>query len=263
MTTTYLFAPGNNPKLLTKVFDTGTDAVILDLEDAVPPSDKAYARSSIATILSRNRAWVRVNAVESDDCRADLELVAEHALGIRIPKVERPEDVEWISARAPGLPLICAIETARGVLAAHEIAQVPSCTYLAMGGIDLRKDLGAGDGFEPLIHARSQLVLAASAAGIDPPIDSVYGQLADLAGLQAEAERSKALGFFGKSAIHPNQLPIIRDVFMPSADEIQWARDVLDAFEAAGHGATRLASGEFVDVPVARRAERILRQATS
>jgi citrate lyase subunit beta/citryl-CoA lyase len=155
-------------------------------------------------------------------------------------------------------PLICAIESARGILAAAEIAAAPGVRHLSLGGVDLRRDLGAGDGNLQTLHARSHLVVASRAARLEPPIDSVYARLDDDAGLRAEAEFARSLGFFGKSAIHPRQLAILHDVFTPSAGELEWAEIVLDAFDRAGGEATKLADGEFVDLPVADRARRLL-----
>ncbi|AII10624.1 MULTISPECIES: HpcH/HpaI aldolase/citrate lyase family protein [Rhodococcus] len=263
MTRSYLFAPGHNRKLVNKVFTAGADAVILDLEDAVPTQHKADARRIVAAATATTPAWVRVNAVRSTDCESDLDAVGATAAGIRIPKVEDPTDVEWVTQRCPDVPLICAIETARGVLAAADIARTPGCTYLAMGGVDLRRDLRVADGAAPLQHARSHIVLAARAAGLPPPIDSVFAQLDDDAALTAEAEHSRDLGFFGKSAIHPAQLPAIHRVFTPSPDQLDWARRVLLAFEEAGHAALRMPDGEFIDAPVAARATDLLRGATS
>lgn len=254
----YLFAPGHNEKLLNRVFDAGADAVMLDLEDAVPPDAKAKARAMVADALADRSAWVRVNAVGTPLAAEDLEAVAGRAAGIRIPKVESAADVRWVRDRAPETPLICAIETARGILAAHEIACAPGVRHLSLGGVDLRRDLGAGEGHLPTLYARSHLVVVSRAAGLDPPIDSVYARLDDDAGLRAEAEFARSLGFFGKSAIHPRQLAILHDVFTPSHDELSWARTVLDAFEAAGGEAIKLPDGEFIDLPVAARARRLL-----
>src|SRR5581483_11952247 len=121
----YLFAPGHNEKLLDRVFQAGADAVILDLEDAVPPHAKAGARSMVADVLADRSAWVRINAVGTQLAAADLEAVAGLTAGIRIPKVESARDVHWVRDRVPDTPLICAIETARGILAAQEIACAP------------------------------------------------------------------------------------------------------------------------------------------
>jgi citrate lyase subunit beta / citryl-CoA lyase len=261
MDRSYLFAPGHNEKLLGKVFDAGADAVMLDLEDAVPPEHKEKARRLVAEVLVDHTSWVRVNAARTEWCEADLKAVAEPAYGIRIPKAESPDDVRWVAERAPGKPIICAIESARGVLAAHDVASVPGVRYLAMGGVDLQKDLHAGNGNLQTLYARSHLVVASRAAGLEPPIDSVYPRLDDDAGLREQAEFARSLGFFGKSAIHPRQLPILHEVFTPSQEEVAWAREVLAAFDAAEGGALRLPSGEFVDLPVAERARRVLQLA--
>jgi citrate lyase subunit beta/citryl-CoA lyase len=254
----YLFAPGHNEKLLGRVFDPGADAVMLDLEDAVPRHAKVQARAMVADVLADRSAWVRINAVGTELAAADLDAVAGLAAGIRIPKVESDDDVRWVRDRAPDTPLICAIESARGMLAAQEIASAPGVRHLSLGGIDLRRDLGATDGNLQTLYARSHLVVVSRAAGLDPPIDSVYARLDDEAGLRAQAEFARSLGFFGKSAIHPRQLPILHDVFTPSAGELEWAQTVLDAFEAAGGEPVKLADGEFVDLPVADRARRLL-----
>jgi citrate lyase subunit beta/citryl-CoA lyase len=257
----YLFAPGHNAKLLHRVFDAGADAVMLDLEDAVPLDAKQQARAMVAEILADRIAWVRINAVRTELSAADLAAVAGLAGGIRIPKVESAEDVQWVHQRAPGTPLICAIESARGLLAAQEIAAAPGVRHLSLGGIDLRRDLGAGGGNLQTLYARSHLVVVSRAAGLEPPIDSVYARLDYDPGLREQAEFARSLGFFGKSAIHPRQLPILHDVFTPSADELTWAQTVLDAFHAAGGGAVKLLDGEFVDLPVADRARRLLQLA--
>ena len=194
-------------------------------------------------------------------CAADLDAVAEHAYGIRIPKTESPDDVAWVAARAPGKPIICAIESARGVLAAQEIAAAPGVRHLAMGGVDLQRDLNTTGGNAQTLYVRSHLVICSRAAGIEPPIDSVFPRLSDDAELRSQAEFARSLGFFGKSAIHPRQLPVLHDVFTPSERELAWAHEVLAAFDAAGGAALRLPDGEFVDLPVAQRARRVLQLA--
>jgi citrate lyase subunit beta/citryl-CoA lyase len=262
MDRSYLFAPGHNPKLLNKVFDAGADAVMLDLEDAVPPEAKGTARAMVAEVLTDHPAWVRVNAARTPWCEADLAATADRAYGIRIPKVESAADVEWVTQRAPGKPIICAIESAKGVLAAQQIAAVPGVRFLAMGGVDLQRDLNTSGGNLQTLYARSHLVLASRAAGIEPPIDSVYPHLDDPAGLREQAEFAHSLGFFGKSAIHPRQLDTLHEVFTPTQTEIEWAHTVLTAFDAAHGEALQLPTGEFVDLPVADRARRILQIAT-
>ena len=145
--------------------------------------------------------------------------------------------------RAGGLPLVPAIETARGVLAAQEIACVPGVAHMSIGGLDLLRDLYAGDGGLPMLYVRSHLVVVSRAAGLPPPVDSVYPLIDDDAGLRAEAEFVRSLGFGAKSAIHPRQIPILHEVFAPSPATWSGPAQVLAAFEAAGRGATRLPDG--------------------
>jgi citrate lyase subunit beta / citryl-CoA lyase len=254
----YLFAPGHNAKLLHKVFAVGADAVILDLEDAVPEDAKDRARQMVAETIREHAALVRVNPPRTDEIAKDVDAVAAHAAAIRIPKCESPDDVAWVAARAPDVPLVPAIETARGVLAAQEIAHAPAVAHLSIGGLDLLRDLYAGEGNLPMLYVRSHLVVVSSAAGLPPPVDSVYPLIDDDAGLREQAQFARSLGFAAKSAIHPRQIPILNEVFAPSARDLEWAREVLAAFEAAGRGATRLPDGEFVDLPVAQRAQRLL-----
>lgn len=264
MNRSYLFAPGHVPKLVHRVFTAGADAVMLDLEDAVPPDAKDEARELVAAAIAARPAWVRINALRSELAAADLDAVAPLAEGLRLPKVESAEDVGWVVDRcgAATPPLICAIESARGLLAAEEIASVDGVRHLSIGGVDLRRDLNTGDGDLPMLYARSRLVVVSRAAGLEPPIDSVYAQLLDEDGLRAQCELSRSLGFFGKSAIHPRQLSVLHAVFTPSEEEVAWARAVVEAFRAAGGAAARLPDGEFVDRPVADRAERLLALAT-
>jgi citrate lyase subunit beta/citryl-CoA lyase len=155
-------------------------------------------------------------------------------------------------------PIICAIESARGVLAAQEIAGTPGVRLLAMGGVDLQCDLNTSGGNLQTLYARSHLVLASRAAGIGPPIDSVFPLLGDADGLRDQAQFARSLGFLGKSAIHPRQLEILQQVFTPTDGEIAWAHSVLAGFDEAGCGGFALPGGEFVDLPVADRARRLL-----
>ena len=254
----YLFAPGHDEKLLGKVFEVDADVVVLDLEDAVPPPEKGRARAMVTEVLTDHAALIRVNAPHTADCAADIAAVAGLTTGIRIPKCESPADVAWVADRAPGVPLICAIETARGLLAAEQIAAVPGVHHLSIGGVDLQRDLRAEAGNLQTLYARSHLVVVSRAAGLAPPIDSVYPQLGDDGGLRDQAQFARSLGFFGKSAIHPRQIPILHEVFTPSKADLEWARAVLEAFHAAHGAASRLSNGEFVDLPVATRARELL-----
>lgn len=254
----WLFAPGHDEKLLAKVFDSGADRVLLDLEDAVPPRLKDRARDLVAQAASQRSCWVRVNRPLTDECRSDIAALAGVAKGLRLPKVESAADVEWVAQLAPGAALDCSIESARGLLAAFDIASHPACGSLAYGGLDFVADLGIAAGEQETLFARSFLVVACRAAGKPPPSDGVHVLIDDDDGLRQEAESARRLGFFGKSAIHPRQVPIINEVFQTSREEVAWAEQVLAAFEAAGGAATKLADGEFVDKAVAERARRLL-----
>lgn len=254
----WLYAPGHRDRILARVFDAGADAVLLDLEDAVPADLKEYARGAVAEVLeSHPEAWVRVNRPGGAEAEADLEAVARCA-GIRIPKVESVADVAWVAERAPGTPITCTIESALGLTRDYEIACCPEVRDLAFGGADLALDLGAAGGWEDTLFARSSIVVASRAAGKPAPIDGVHTDLDDLDGLRDACLRARGLGFFGKSAIHPRQIAVINEAFTPPAAEVAWARRVVDAFERAGGAATRLENGEFVDLPIAERARRIL-----
>ena len=282
----WLYAPGNNPKLLARVFGAGADAVILDLEDAVPPGEKERARGLVADVVRARpgRAgpalFVRVNHPDSGLAHDDVKAVVGNGLdGLRVPKVESAETVEqiddWIaeaearSGLEPGaVALVCNIESAAGVWRADAIAAArPRVLALAFGGVDFGRDVGASvgaDGQETL-YARSHLVLASRVAGVRPPVDGVYTQLADEDGLERTTHQARALGFFGRSAIHPRQVAVINRIFTPTAEELAWARQVIDtareAEQTAGTGALQLATGEFIDVAVVRRAEALVQLA--
>jgi citrate lyase subunit beta/citryl-CoA lyase len=255
----WLFAPGHDEKLLGKVFDVGADAVILDLEDAVPAALKDRARDLVAAVAAARHCWVRVNRAQTQECERDLAAVAGKVAGIRIPKVESAAEVAWVAQRASGVALDCTIESARGVINAFDIASSPACALLSYGGLDLAADLGSFPGEQETLYARSHLVIAARSAGKPKPSDGIHSRLEDDDGLRAEAEAARRIGFFGKSAIHPRQVPIIHDVFTPTQQELDWAQQVMWAFEQSGGAATKTESGEFVDRPVAERANQLLR----
>lgn len=278
----HLYAPGNNARLLDKVFSAGADAIILDLEDAVPTADKTRAREMVAEVV-RSRAgkpepvtFVRVNHPSSGLAEGDVSAAVQPGLaGLRLPKMEDAETVRQIAAlvdRAeaanrmpPGsVVLICGIESAAGVFHALEIAAAhPRVSALAFGATDFVRDVGITPGPEGLemLYACSQIVLASRMAGVRPPVDTVYRFLDDPAGLEKSARQAKALGFFGKSVIHPKQVPIVNSVFTPTNEEIAHARETVElAAQAASQsqGAVQDRRGEFVDVAVVRRAQAIL-----
>jgi citrate lyase subunit beta / citryl-CoA lyase len=282
----FLFTPGNHPRRVEKALTLGADAVILDLEDAVAVGEKAAARKSVVEALSRPRnckAYIRVNAIGTQWCLGDLMEVVRPGLdGIVLPKVESAADlrtIDWLIAnleRERGLPpggidLLPIIETAAGFSRLDRIFGARSLKdyggpwrvkRMTFGAADFTNDVGmtwtAGE--EELTSLRVNLVVASRAAGIEPPIDTVWVRLEDKAGLRASVERSLQLGFQGRMCIHPDQVAVTNEVFTPTAEQAERARKIVNAFkqaEASGLAAIQV-DGAFVDYPVFYRAERIL-----
>jgi citrate lyase subunit beta/citryl-CoA lyase len=258
-----LFVPANAPEKHDRAFASGADAVIIDLEDAVAPAAKDGARAMLAESLARPRAssfltLVRVNSPLTPQGCADLELLARSRVdGIVVPKA----DLEALATAAScGPPLIALIETAAGVLRAAEIAAEPSVAALALGSVDLSAELGiwgTPDGDE-LNAVRSQLVLAAAAAGKQGPLDGPCMSPRDERALELEITRARRLGFAGKLCVHPSQVAAVTRAFSPTERELQWARGVTDAFGDGAEGGVIVLDGEIVEEPVVRRARGIL-----
>jgi citrate lyase subunit beta/citryl-CoA lyase len=272
-----LFVPGDRPERVHKAVDLGVDAVIIDFEDAVAPAQKATARRLTADLLQELRPdcsiGIRVNGMEDPDAlAADIEALRScwsTVDAVMLPKAGSPDQVrqleELLAKAGSGASILPLVETAQGIEDAARIAAAsPRVATLVLGPADLSAELGVvptPEGIE-LLMARSRLVLACSAAGRARPIDGPWLVLNDETGLAESARQARRLGFGGKAAIHPQQLAAIREAFSPSAEEVAWARSVLDAFDEsmeAGVGAVKLADGTFVDAPVADRARSILR----
>ena len=262
---TYLFVPGNRPDRFEKARQSGADAVILDLEDAVQNTQKELAREAVAAWLSPERpVYVRINGTNTPWFERDLEVVClPGVLGVVLPKAELPEQVAGVGSRLTGearvLPLL---ETALGVWNALALAQAPRVERLAFGSVDFQLDTSITGEQEELLYARSRLVLASRIAGLLPPIDGVTMALNDQARLRDDVARARRLGFGGKLCIHPEQVETINQGFAPTEDERAWARQVLEAARATGAGAFRL-DGELIDRPVIERARSILAQVES
>lgn len=261
----FLFVPGNRPERFDKACAAGADAVILDLEDAVAAAGKDAARDAVRAWLRQGgRAWLRVNGADTPWHAGDLALLdSPGVLGVLLPKAERAEELEALARRIkPGTPLIPLVETAIGLWHARELASVPGVQRLAFGSVDFQLDLSIqGDG-EELLFARSQLVLASRVAGVLPPVDGVTVAIDDESVLQADVARARRLGFGGKLCIHPKQVPAIQVGFRAPAADLAWARQVIEAAEAAGHDAVRL-EGKLVDKPIIDRARALLQEASA
>ncbi|ETK32675.1 HpcH/HpaI aldolase/citrate lyase family protein [Microbispora sp. ATCC PTA-5024] len=257
---TWLYAPADRPDRVAKALAGEADVVIVDLEDAVASENKGAARAETVALLAtpQPRVEIRLNDVRTPYGQADLHALASllsGTAGVRIPKVESAEEVRQVAEAVPGVPLRPLVESALGLERAYEIAT--ACEAVAgvgLGEADLRADLGIGDD-AGLAWARSRIVVAARAAGLPAPAQSVYTNVRDLDGLAASCAEGRALGFRGRAAIHPLQVPVIAAAYRPSQDEIVAAVGVV---AAADQGAVALADGRFVDEAVVRQARRVL-----
>ena len=283
-----LFAPATSSRHAQKALTGAADGVILDLEDAIAIAEKPQARLAARKALdglacesssaARPRVFVRVNGLTTPFAYDDLRAIVGPGLdGVVLPKTESAAQlatVDWLLTqleRAAGLAagaieVMPIIETAAGVARMAEIA----ATVRESSRVR-RLNFGAGDfsldtnmtwvvGHEGLLWARAQLVIASRAAGLEAPLDTVYAQLHDEDGLRVEAEQARRLGFQGKACIHPRQVEIVNAVFSPSAEEVSQARAIVEAFaEAEAQGVASLrVGGQFIDYPVAARAQRTL-----
>ncbi len=278
---TLLFVPGTRLDRVDKALATAADAVIIDLEDAVPLAQKAAAREAVSRLLAdldSRKIIVRVNGTHTAYFEQDIQqVVCSRLAAILVPKVESDEDVSMINEALlqaekakglkPGLlPMIALIETARAVDNISQIVRAdtqPARLYtVAFGAADYTLDLGieiTEEGNE-LQYARSRLPIACRAAGLEPPLDTPF--MLDLKagpGLQADAIRAKQLGFQGKLCIHPNQIEPCHAIFSPTKEEILYAERVVQVFEEAekeGSAVIQL-DGKFIDYAVVERARRI------
>jgi citrate lyase subunit beta / citryl-CoA lyase len=247
---TWLYVPGDHPDRVEKAFASRAHAVIVDLEDGVGPSEKARARAALPALLGSSRekpVFVRVNAGDA----ADLRVVAELEIdGVFVPKVAHPQDVPSLV-----LPVHCLIESAAGVEAAYAIATTSGVVGISLGEADLRSETGALEAGMDWVRAR--IVNAAVAAGLPRPPQSVYPRLEDDEGLARSCIRGRELGHLGRTAIHPDQLPIIERAYLPTEDEEARARATVERLEAA-LGAASLEGGEFVDAAMLGAARHIV-----
>ncbi|GAA3428287.1 CoA ester lyase [Streptosporangium nondiastaticum] len=257
---TWLYAPADRPDLVAKALAGPADVVIVDLEDAVAPGNKDLARAEVVALLAtpRPRVQVRINDTRTAWGQADLRAVgalAAGTAGIRVPKAESAGQMRDVAAAVPGAELHPLIESALGLERAYEIASAdPAVASIGLGEADLRADLGVSDE-AGLSWARSRLVVAARAAGLPAPAQSVYTDFRDLEGLAESCRAGRAMGFRGRAAIHPAQLPVIRDAYRPGEEEVAAAREIV---AAAGAGAVALPDGRFVDEAIVRQARRVL-----
>ena len=254
-----LFLPASNPRAIMHAKESAADLVVLDLEDAVKTEDKDPARSAAAEASSSS--WpmpvaIRVNGVGSEWHSLDVDAVAKSKAQFAVlPRASSAHLVREVSA-AVGKPRLAMIETAGGVLSAAEIA--PESAGLIAGTNDLRADLRVPIGKDrSAITASLQLIVLAARAAAIPVFDGVFNDLEDAEGFSAECAEGRALGFDGKSLIHPRQIEPCKRAFSPSPEEIERARRVVDAF---GGGAERF-EGEMIERMHVEAAQRLLDRA--
>lgn len=270
-----LFVPGHQGARVDKALACGADAVIVDLEDAVPAEAKPAARANAAAARGRGRVFVRINGVQGGLWRDDLVAVVGTGLaGIVIPKAETAAEVllvaetlgtlaESAGLSAAAIELLPLIESAAGVEALPAMARSsPLVRRLSFGVADYSLDLGLSPVADeaPLAYIRSRLTHVSRAAGLAPPIDSVVVEVRDASRFLDSARRARAFGMAGKLCLHPDQVPLAHEVFTPGEAELRWAHGILGAWrEAVARGeSSTTCAGEFVDAPVAARARQLL-----
>ena len=277
-----LFTPGHRLGMVQKAVRSGTDAVIVDLEDAVSVDQKPVARENLASLPSSTVPYfVRTNAVETGLLWDDVAAAGKStAVGVILPKAEDPEVVRELddalsalekaeSKPEDSIALIPLIESALGVRLTYDIARASRRVQCVMFGGGEQGDLVADLGVEwtpegtGLMHARSEVLLSSRAAGVPFPMEAVFMDFRNLETLRVESELARRLGYVGKVAIHPAQVPVINDVFTPAPEVVAYQRKVLSAFEEAeAQGSASIAvDGKMVDYAVARVAKTIIARA--
>jgi citrate lyase subunit beta/citryl-CoA lyase len=261
---TYLFVPGTRPERFDKALASGADRVVLDLEDAVAPDDKANARSAVVTWLrgatpaDRSRVVVRINDASSSWFTADLAALRD-APGITalLPKAESAAQIAETQSALPNAGILALIESARGVSEVNRIAAA-GAKRLVFGTLDFALDLDMDIWTDAsgLGYAASRIAIASRLAGLPAPVAGVTPQLDDEGRLLSELAEARRFGFGAKLCIHPRQVQPIHAALRPSAEALDWAQRVLVA-DAASPGAARL-DGRMVDRPVVLQAQRTL-----
>lgn len=272
MASTYLFVPGNSERKVQKALTSGSDAVIVDLEDSVPDHEKVAAREAVVRLLGQydsplsTQLWVRVNAAGSKEFELDVKAIPwDRVYGVVLPKAEDPDAVRLL-AEAGARRVLLLVESVVGLARlAHLAAAAPVVERAAIGTWDLATDLGLlalddPDESELIWYLRGQVVVESRRLGLRPPIDGIYANFQDDEGLRVVCGRAVRMGFAGKLLIHPRQVPVARAVFAPDPEKLAFAREVVTAYEEAareGRGAVQV-RGRAVDRPMVERARALL-----
>lgn len=263
---TALFVPGTRPERFMKALASGADAVIIDLEDSVEPSAKILAREHIKRFAAANsqaRFLIRINDAASIWFAEDLGLCARlrQATGLVLPKAESAVQVAQ-AARFSGKPIFPIIESARGIGQMNDIAATPLVERMTFGALDLMLDLGMTpdtNGAQFVLNEiRYQLLVTSRLHKLCAPLDTVYADFGDMAGLEAAAHHARAMGFGGMLCIHPKQVAVVHRAFAPPAEEVAWARRVVQRADTTGASAFEI-DNKMIDRPAIERARRTLR----
>jgi citrate lyase subunit beta/citryl-CoA lyase len=269
----WLFVPADSEKKVAKVIESGADAVIFDLEDSVVPAQKSAAREILKHLPSRSGGptwWVRINPIGSEWHSDDIEVIGNaDIMGVVLPKAESGADVIQLAHRTGNIPVHAIVTETAASLFDLLSYRDPASPLVAMswGAEDLSAALGAASKYDASGElsftyrmARSLCLAGAVAAGVQP-VDGVFADFKDEAGLKAEAEAAAREGFTGKLAIHPAQVEIINAAFTPSKDEIRHAEEIVAAFEAHPGAGVLSVGGKMVDRPHLVQARRVLDRA--
>ena len=268
---TFLFSPGHRPEFFNKALASSSKAIIIDLEDAVPPAQKKQAREHIqefwqnCSVENRQRVLIRINPIDTDFTNDDLAFlnVLEGPINVVVPKAESLEQLTKFAQQVPLLnSIIPIIESARGIDSVKEIATHSLVLRLALGNIDTQADLGlrCDDEETELLPVKYAINLASRLAGIAPPIDGVSTDIHDSELLAKDTQRAKRLGFGAKLCIHPKQVDVVMSCFTPTEKEIDYAKRVVEA-DSNSQGAAVQLDGKMIDRPVVLLAKRTLQLA--
>ncbi len=266
----YLYVPGDQEGKLARALERGADAIIVDLEDAVPASGKSAARALLREWIvgkrddgARTQIWVRVNGGSLREIDVAACATMPGLAGLCLAKVEDADEVAAVdsilSRAGSDLGVVPLLESAAAVLAMRSIAKAPRVCRLQLGEADLRAELGIGDaGDEALACARSALVMVSAAAALAPPAAPTSTDFVNLEALRMSTAKFKDLGFWGRTCIHPAQIAVVNDVFTPSAAEIDNALRIVADFDRNAGAAHADASGRMADAATVRSARRLL-----
>lgn len=257
-----LFVPASRPDRFGKAASSGADAIIIDLEDAVAPTDKAAARMAAQNHgIAGLPVYVRINGADTPWHDDDLRALKNAALaGIVLPKADEPEVVARIRKMLDrDIPVLPLIETARGMEARQALLSAEGVLCAVFGSLDYALDMGCVAEWQPLLPARMSLVQTSRSLGLPAPIDGVTTNVKDPTQTRSEAECARDHGFGGKLAIHPAQVGPILDAFRPGEEQVAWARRVLEA-TGSSDAAVCIVDGAMVDAPVIKKAQDILQR---